>query len=444
MHIRDATKIPLKPSSYNFYFPIEANGAVLFNSRTGAAMAADEATSRAIVLLLQDPQRAASTGPNFCRTKEVLVREGFLVANDFDELGEIRGRRAARQAEIGGLSLTVAVTLACNFRCVYCYQSHPVENMELGTADALLRFAIERLAPATSLDVTWFGGEPLLNVEIIEYLTRRFRAICDEKGCSYKATMITNGYRLTAKMARRLAGSDIGDYQISIDGERDYHDRQRPLAGGQGTFDVLMKNLSTMANEVSSITVRINLLRDNIDSAMRLVRRLKAAQLDTPTLSISLGHVDKSSDHCGADQSTLLSRREFAECKEMLFGGDGESKIGNGALPAPFDTFCCADRLNSYVVAPNGEVFKCWNSLGRRGESIGRIDGPIAERASPCLNFQADEDVECRTCKFLPVCQGGCSDVQIRSGRSQKECTELKYTLRQRLTEWALERAVAR
>ena len=284
MHIRDAREIPLKPSSYNFYFPIETNGAVLFNSRTGAAMAADEATSRAIVLLLQDPQRAAPTGSNFCRTKEVLVRGGFLVADDLDELGEIRRRRVARQAEIGGLSLTVAVTLACNFRCVYCYQSHPVENMEFGTADALLRFAVERLAPATSLDVTWFGGEPLLNVEIIEYLTRRFKAICDEKACSYKATMITNGYRLTAEMARRLAGADIRDYQISIDGERDYHDRQRPLAGGQGTFDVLMKNLSAAAKEVSSITVRINLLRENIDSAARLVRRLKAIQRETPSL----------------------------------------------------------------------------------------------------------------------------------------------------------------
>jgi hypothetical protein len=69
----------LKPSSYNFYFPIEAHGAALFNSRTGAAMAVDEATSRAIVLLLQDPQREIPAGSNFHRTKDMLVREGFLV-----------------------------------------------------------------------------------------------------------------------------------------------------------------------------------------------------------------------------------------------------------------------------------------------------------------------------------------------------------------------------
>ena len=431
-------EMSLKASNYNFYFPIEAHGAALFNSRTGAAVAANEATSRAIALLLQDPEREIPTSSNFQRTKDMLVREGFLVADDIDELGEIRKSRTARQAEIRGLSLTVAVTRACNFRCVYCYQDHPIENMQLDTADALLHFATERLPAATALDVTWFGGEPLLNVEIIEYLSRGFKAICEEKGCSYSALMVTNGYRLTADMARRLAASDIRDYQISIDGEQDYHDRQRPLAGGQGTFDVLMKNLSAVAKEVSSISVRINLLRDNVDSAARLVRQLKTMQMDNPALSISLGHVDNSSDHCGTDQSNLLNGYEFSECRKMLLGQEGRCGVENSTLPMPFGTVCCADRLNSYVIAPNGEVFKCWNSLGRLGEFIGTLDGPVAEATSPWLNFQADEGVDCRKCKFLPVCQGGCSDIQIRSGRAQRECTELRYTLKQRLTEWAL------
>jgi len=278
----------------------------------------------------------------------------------------------------------------------------------------------------------------LLNVEIIEYLSRRFRTICEEKGCSYSALMVTNGYRLTAEMVRRLAASDIKDYQISIDGEQDYHDRQRPLAGGQGTFDVLIKNLSAVAKEVLSITVRINLLRDNVDSAAQLVHRLKTMQMDNPALSISLGHVDNSSEHCGTDQSTLLNGHEFAECRKKLLGPEGGRGGENVTLPVPFGTVCCADRLNSYVIAPNGEIFKCWNSLGRLGEAIGTLGGQVAETTSPWLNFQADESVDCRKCKFLPVCQGGCSDVQIRSGRTQRECTELRYTLKQRLTEWAL------
>ena len=427
----------LKPSRYNFFYPTEAAGGVLFNSRTGAAVAAEEATARAIVLLLQAPKHEHPDGSNFHRIKEMLVREEFLVPEDMDELNEIRKKRRARQAHIGGLSLTVAVTRACNFRCVYCYQDHPVENMGFDTAEALLRFASERLPSATSLYVTWFGGEPLLNVEVIEFLSERFKSICEEKGCSYDTFMVTNGYRLTVDMVRRLSLSGISDYQISIDGEEDYHDRQRPLAGGQGTFDVLMNNLSAVAEEVSSVTVRINLLRENVDSAAQLVSRLKAMQIETPSLSISVGRVDNCSDHCGTDQSTLLNDCEFAECKSALLSDDDGGENENSALPTPLDTVCCADRLNSYVIAPNGDLFKCWNSVGRPGDAIGRLGGDVAESTSSWLQFQADDDVECRECKFLPVCQGGCSDVQIRTNRNEKNCTELKYTLRRRLTEWA-------
>jgi uncharacterized protein len=432
----------LKPSRYNFFYPTESEGGILFNSRTGAAIAAQDATARAIVSLLQEPHRTHPEGSNFHRIKEILVREEFLVPDDMDELDEIRKKRRARQAQTGGLSLTVAVTRACNFRCVYCYQDHPVENMGFETAEALLRLVSDRLPPATSLYVTWFGGEPLLNVEIIEFLSQRFKKICEEKDCSYDTFMVTNGYRLNVDMARRLSTLGIGAYQISIDGEQDYHDRQRPLAGGQGTFDVLMNNLSAVAKEVSSVAVRINLLRENVDSAEQLVNRLKAMQRETPTLSIALGRVDNCSDHCGTDHSTLLSNSEFSECKSALLGDDDAGDCENsGLLPTPFDTVCCADRLNSYVIAPNGDVFKCWNSLGRSGDAIGRLGGPIADSANPWLEFQADDDVECRECKFLPVCQGGCSDVQIRTNRGEKNCTELKFTLRRRLMEWARARA---
>lgn len=432
----------LKSSKYNFFYSTGSDGGILFNSRTGAAIAAEDATARAIVSLLQEPERALLDGSNFHRLMGRLVDEEFLVPLDMDELNEIRTKRRARQAHIGGLSLTVAVTRACNFRCVYCYQDHPVENMGFDTAEALVRFASERLPPNTSLYVTWFGGEPLLNVEIIEFLSQRFKNICENKRCSYDAFMVTNGYRLTVDMARRLSNFGISDYQISIDGEEDYHDRQRPLAGGQGTFDVLINNLSTVAKEVSSITVRINLLRENVDSAAQLVGRLNTMQIETPSLSISLGRVDNCSDHCGTDQSSLLDDREFAEYKRAWLGDSGEDKNEiSTLLPTPFDTVCCADRLNSYVVAPNGDLFKCWNSLGRPGDAIGRLDGDIAESANPWLQFHADEDAECSECKFLPVCQGGCSDVQIRTGHHEKNCTELKYTLRRRLTDWARARA---
>ncbi len=432
----------LKPSRYNFFYPADASGGVLFNSLSGQALAGDEATAGAVVSLLQQPGREDPAGSNFHRVKEMLVRQAFLVPEDLDELDEVLKKRYARQLEIRGLGLTVAVTKACNFRCVYCYQDHPVQHMGRDTAEALLRFVSERLPPETSLYVTWFGGEPLLNVKIIEFLSPKLQKLCEERGCAYDTFLITNGYRLTPPMAERLAHLGIGDYQITIDGDEEVHDRQRPLAGGQGTFKVVMSNLEEVAPAVSSITVRINLSRKNIDGAARLIERLRSLQQLAPGLSISLGHIDRSTVHCGTDPSDLLDGVEFSACENALLGLKNKEEGADSMLPTPFDTVCSADRSNMYVVAPDGDLFKCWNSLGRPEDTIGRLGGPVEEKKNAWLQFQASDDPECRTCKFLPMCQGGCPDMQIRSGRRTKDCTELRYTLRQRLTEWASARSL--
>lgn len=429
----------LRPSRYNFFYPLAAEGAVLFNSRTGAAMAADEATARAIVSLLQSPEREHPAESNFQRLKDRLAREEFLVPETLDESDDVVRRRRARQQLVEGLNLTIAVTLACNFRCVYCYEDHPVAPMSRATAEALLHFAAERLAPETSLYVTWFGGEPLLNVPIIEFLSEGLRKLCEEKRCAYDCYMITNGYRLTAPMVRRLATLGISDFQVTLDGEREVHDRQRPLAGGQGTFDVLMRNLQAVAKEVSSIAVRINLMRGNIDSAARLVGRLKAMQAEAPALRISLGHVDNSTANCGTDAEALLTGAEFADCEVALLGEAGEGGSAKAELPTPFDTVCSAARLNMYVVAPDGALFKCWNSLGRREDAIGHIEGPVQDDANAWVQFQPEDDPECRDCKLLPICQGGCADVHIRTGGAERNCTPLRYTLPQRLAAWAFD-----
>ena len=430
----------LRPSRYNFFYPLAADGAVLFNSRTGAAMAADEATARAIVSLLHSPGCEHPAESSFQRLKEMLAREEFLVPGAFDEHDDVVRRRRARQRRIDGLNLTVAVTLACNFRCVYCYEDHPVSHMSRATADALLRFAAERLPPETSLYVTWFGGEPLLNVPIIEFLSRGLMRLCEDRRCAYDSYMITNGYRLTAPMARRLAKAGIRDFQVTLDGERDVHDLQRPLAGGQGTFDVLMRNLAAVASEVSSIAVRVNLMRRNVDSAARLVRRLKEMQADAPSLAIALGHVDSSTPHCGVGEQALLTGNEFADREMALLDGTGEDGKEKVALPTPFDTVCSAARLNMYVIAPDGALFKCWNSLGRPEDAIGHIEGPVEEDASAWIRFQPEDDATCRACKLLPICQGGCSDVHLRTGGVERRCTPLRYTLPQRLAAWARDR----
>jgi uncharacterized protein len=429
----------LKSSAYNFFYP-SSEGGVLYNGRTGAALCADPATSAAIAVLLATPQYVVGADSNLWRVREILRKQSFLVDESCDEVGEVLAKRVSRQRLAAGLSLTIAPTLACNFRCVYCYEDHPVGVMDDATALALLAFVAQRLPQGTALHVTWFGGEPLLAVDRIAQLTEGLIRLCDDRGCSYETFMITNGYRLDGKMAERLRALHVGDFQITIDGERDVHDRQRPLAGGQGTFDILMRNLAETAPHVSSITVRINLLRSNVDSATLLVRRLQRMQEDMPALGISLGQVDKATDHCGMGEKDLLDPGEFAAIQNALLGQSAsctDAVPDASALPTPFDTVCGADKPNAFVIGPNGDIFKCWNSLGRPTDSIGNISGVWDDRSSDWMRFQPSDDPQCRACKYLPICQGGCPDVQLRTHGEQKYCTPLRHTLREQLLKWA-------
>lgn len=425
----------LKPSTYNFFYRTASGGAVLFNSFSGAALAVDGSTAGAVVALLHEPERRDPDGSNFRRLRDLLVAKAFLVPEDLDEAEVVRRRHKARRLENRGLGLTIAVTKACNFRCVYCYQDHPEAHMDRASAERLLRFAWARLPQGTALSVTWFGGEPLLNMDIIEFLGSRLRKLCRERDCAYDAFMITNGYRLTPSVLERLLRLGISDFQITLDGEPADHDRQRPLASGRGTYRIVMRNLVAAAARASSINVRINLTRRNVGGAAALVERLRDLQAAAPAVSISLGRVDQCSAHCGLGPDDLLEGAEFSRWEETLLGPDASG--GRVALPVPFDTVCAAERLNAYVVGPAGDLYKCWNSLGRPEDAIGTLGGSVREEASAWMRFEAGADDQCGACKYLPICQGGCPDTQIRSHRQTKDCTRLRYTMKQRLIDWA-------
>ena len=140
----------------------------------------------------------------------------------------------------------------------------------------------------------------------------------------------------------------------------------------------------------------------------------------------------------------MLSNREFVHYQNLLLGSRADDDGGDGtALPSPFDTVCCADKRDAFVIGPSGDIFKCWNSLGRAGEAIGHVARGCDTSKNKWLEFQPREDAECRECKFLPVCQGGCADVQLRTGGAEKNCTSLRYTIREHLTDWAAEQGAA-
>ena len=142
------------------------------------------------------------------------------------------------------LHLIIMPTEQCNFRCTYCYEDFALGRMSPGIVTGL-KLLIERRAPTLDLlAIAWFGGEPTLALDIVADVQSHAQALARQSpGLRVGASMTTNGYLLDRHRFQELLNLGVREFQISLDGPGEFHDRRRVKIGGQGTFDRIWENL---------------------------------------------------------------------------------------------------------------------------------------------------------------------------------------------------------
>ena len=161
--------------------------------------------------------------------------------------------------------MTVLTTLQCNFACDYCFQgdhgdyNKHAAKMSLETAARVGEWTEQRLdaLEPESFVLTFFGGEPLLNLPVLYYLAERlWRGVRRRAACAMLINIITNGLLLTPEVVDRLAPFGLNGVKITLDGDRDTHNQMRPLRGGQGTFDKIIDNVRQVAGKCRDLDRR--------------------------------------------------------------------------------------------------------------------------------------------------------------------------------------------
>ena len=320
------------------------------------------------------------------------------------------------------LTLTIAPTLKCNFNCVYCYEDgYRYTTMDKETQDAVIKFVKQYIANISTLTVMWYGGEPLLAIDTIDYLTQEFLKLCGDK-VKYTAAMVTNGYNLNKDNVNRLKKLKVKRVQITIDGPKIIHDERRKLSNGKGSFDKIISNIQESYNELS-ITIRINIDKDNVSSLNKLLGVFEDAGIKNK-VPFYLAPVDKINDICydiNCFNSYDFSIEEINFYKIALQRG-----FYSVPLPQPVLGICGAVALNSYVIDPKGNLYKCWNSIGRVEEKVGNI---FNDNLLKWLLYNPLENNECRECNVLPLCMGGCPDHIIQNGTAK--CNSIRYNAKE-------------
>jgi len=433
-------------SRYNQLFESARFGGFLYNALSNTMLELDEPHYRAIEGVRErggaEADELAAADPGFL----ALLRASKALVEGGAEERLLLARRYERHALCFGsshLGLTVCPTLRCNFRCPYCFEASQEGGAAMGpeTVERLLAF-IASYKDVRALSLAWYGGEPTLAWEVIESVTQRVQAL----GVEYAgAGLVTNGYLLTGEKIARLNDLQITNVQITLDGPPEVHDGRRMLAGGGPTYARILANVALLMDSPyeGTCAIRVNVDKRNLERFLELRAQL-LARFAGKKLSVYPGHVNTSLGH-SYDHACSLDLGDWAEFTIDLYRGGGLLPRGGFYPAGNLHSICVATSHNGFVVGPRGELYKCWEDVGKPEMVIGDVaaEEPITDpalRALYALGTDPYADPECLACNVLPICGGGCANKRLRAKHFHEEgltyCSPYKEHLTAYLEEY--------
>jgi len=437
-----------KSSRYNFCWKAQNGDFLFFNgfSRNFAKINGQEEYEIIQELLLHPPNGKYRSQEEESLIND-LIRGGFLVKENIDEFAILKARYRLSRYNNSGLGLTILVTTDCNFDCIYCFETKKRSflNKHPEVQEAIVKLVEHGLRENTFLAITWFGGEPTLGLDSISKLTREFKRICEAKNCKYQAMLITNGYTLTRKIAKKCVELDISHVQITIDGPPEVHDKRRWLKRSHtGTFKRIVDNMKEIY-DLLKIVVRVNVDKGNIQSIPSLLDIFTAEGL-RGKIGVYFAPVMDLTEATADIAGTCFTDLEFAELEVKLIEIAREKGYDIRRYPFFRDSYCIADKYHSMVIDPEGNLYKCWNDATYPACSHGNILDDHSLKPEILLKWvlwDPLEKEECQNCEILPMCLGGCPFAglhQMSEAERDKKgrCERWKYNLKLILEQYYL------
>ncbi|MBN1625701.1 MAG: radical SAM protein [Deltaproteobacteria bacterium] len=417
----------LKPSAYNYHVALPDGTKLWFNFFTLSLIAFDSMDASLVHDIIRKPNASRRDSRRAVEIKKRLKDNGFLINRAVSEIDYIKqGYFKQRDAQKKDLSLTILPTLACNFRCIYCYEKHDALSMTPEVEEALIKMVDQNLSEKGSLFVTWFGGEPLLKLGTIGRLSSSFNEICTKKSGKYSSQVVTNGFLFNRENAESLRKNSVNNVQITLDGPGHIHDQRRPGVNGEKTFDAIISNIRDSAGIVP-VNLRINVDQTNrkyIPELLELLSREGLAENVHPYLGRTYPYTEVCRDIAGqclsAEDFSLL---ELETSMELINKGFFTFKI-----PRAVNIHCMAEKANAFVVTPSGGIVNCWNDASNPDAEIGHLlkpSTPQMEKNAQSWSQYNPFSSECSGCLLLPVCMGGCPYMSRSTGKPY--CHEWKY-----------------
>ena len=349
-----------------------------------------------------------------------LKEQGRLFSEDTYEpmAGQLKAKTSG---VIKALCLHIAHT--CNLNCSYCFASQGKYHgdralMSFETGKRALDFLVENSGTRRNLEVDFFGGEPLMNFDVVKQLVAYARSIEKEAGKNFRFTLTTNGMLIDDDVIE-FANKEMHNVVLSLDGRKEVHDKLRRTVGGHGSYDVIVPKFQkfVQSRNNTGYYVRGTYTHDNIDFTKDIFHM---ADLGFTELSMEPVVCDPKEPYAltEADLPVLFEQYEILAKALLRRENDGAPitfyhyMIDLTGGPCVYKRVTgCGSGTEYMAVTPWGELFPCHQFVGDPAYSLGDIwkgvtHPEVQDKFRKC-NAYARPD--CKDCWAKLYCSGGCA-----------------------------------
>lgn len=363
-----------------------------------------------------------------------MLNDGFIVESNVDEDAVAQLRHFDMVAN-KNLRLILLPTTACNFRCIYCYSSFAGKHMDEVVQDKLVNFVKKNIKDFDTLNIDWFGGEPLLKIDFINKLSQRLISVCHERGKRYFSSMTTNGYYLTEEVFRQMLKNRINLFMITLDGFKEIHNKNRKLINGDETFEKILGNLRSIRDNVKSsyfkIRIRTNVTKELIPRLGEYIKFLYDEFGQDKRFNFHFAAVNNYGGEAIKSIKPLILD-SFDDVYDIMINSKYQLDYTaySGLLK---NQVCYSGRRNMYVIDPEGKVKKCtvtdneYNELGYIDESGNMI---IDEnKHAKWLNYKLSDGSSCSSCLDNAKCKDYACPLVHNFGGQEIDCGHKYFNL---------------
>ena len=355
-------------------------------------------------------------------------------------------------------ALCLHIAHTCNLNCSYCFASQgkyhgerAVMSFEVGKR--ALDFLVENSGSRKNLEVDFFGGEPLMNFEVVKQLVAYARSIEKEKNKNFRFTLTTNGLLIDDEVIE-FANREMSNVVLSLDGRKEIHDRFRVDYAGNGSFDRIVPKFKKLveARGGKNYYMRGTFTHANPDF------------LEDIKLMLDLGFTELSMEPvvCAAGDPSELTendmeivKQQYEKLAELMLERDKAGKpftfyhymIDLTGGPCIYKRISgCGSGTEYMAVTPWGDLYPCHQFVGEERFKLGNVwDGvsntEVQKEFADC-NVYARE--ECADCWAKLYCSGGCAANAYHATGSVKGVYKNGCELFRKRMECAIMVAIAR